>query len=60
MLERKARENGLKLERLREAATAGFDAIDQGKFREVRGTDIARTIAAIGRRAVTRARCNAG
>jgi antitoxin ParD1/3/4 len=60
LLEQKTREDRLKLERLREAATAGFDAIDKGRFREVRGGDIGRTVAAIGRRAAARAQRKTG
>jgi antitoxin ParD1/3/4 len=58
LLEHKAQEDRLKLDRLREAADAGFRAIDQGKFREV--TDIGPAVAAIGRRAASRARRKAG
>ena len=54
LLEQKTQENKLKLERLREAATAGFDAIDRGRFREVRPNEIGRTVAEIGRRAAAR------
>ncbi|MGO8713748.1 MAG: type II toxin-antitoxin system ParD family antitoxin [Rhizomicrobium sp.] len=56
LLEQKTREDRLKLERLREAADAGFSAIDQGQFREIRGSDVGPTVAAIGRRAANRAR----
>jgi antitoxin ParD1/3/4 len=54
LLEQKAREDTLKLERLREAVDAGFGAIEQSKFRDV--SDIGRTVAAIGRHAASRAR----
>lgn len=47
-------EERLKLERLRKAATAGFDAIDKGHFRDVGAADIGRTVAAIGKRAAAR------
>jgi antitoxin ParD1/3/4 len=60
LLEQKAQEDRLKLERLREAAAAGFDAIDRGRFREIRGSAIGRTIAEIGKRAAARAPRNAG
>ena len=60
LLEQKAREDRLKLERLRDAATAGFESIDRGRFREVRGSEIGRTVAAIGRRAAARAQRKAG
>lgn len=56
LLEQKTREDKLKLERLREAIDAGFSAIDQGEFRSIRGSEIGRTVAAIGRRAACRAR----
>jgi antitoxin ParD1/3/4 len=60
LLEQKAQEDRLKLERLREAAAAGFDAIDRGRFCEIRGSAIGRTIAEIGKRAAARAPRNAG
>lgn len=60
LLEQKSQEDRLKLERLREAATAGFEAIDKGRFREVRGSDIGRTVAAIGKRAAARTQRKAG
>jgi antitoxin ParD1/3/4 len=60
LLEQKTQEDRLKLERLREAAIAGFEAIDKGRFREIRGSDIGRTIAAIGKRAAGRPRRKAG
>jgi len=60
LLEQKVQEDRFKLERLREAATAGFDAIEQGRFREVRSSEIGRTVASIGKRAATQARRKAG
>jgi antitoxin ParD1/3/4 len=54
LLEQKTQEDRLKLERLREAAKAGFDAIDKGRFREMRGDDIGQAVAAIGKRAAQR------
>lgn len=60
LLEQKSQEDRLKLERLREAAKAGFDAIDKGRFREVRGSDIGRAIAVIGKRAAARTQRKAG
>jgi antitoxin ParD1/3/4 len=56
LLEQKAHEDQLKLTRLRDAVTDGFDAIDEGKYRDVRSADIGRAIAAIGRRAASRVR----
>ena len=60
LLEQKAQENKLKLERLREATTAGFEAIDRGRFREIRPDKIGRTVAEIGRRAAERAQRKMG
>lgn len=56
LLEQKTREDKLKLERLREAVDAGFGAIDRGEFRDIRGSEVGRAVAAIGRRAASRAR----
>lgn len=56
LLEKKAREEKAKLERLRDATAAGFEAIGKGQFRDVRGSQIGCHIRAIGRRAATRAR----
>jgi len=56
LLEQKAQEDKIRLERLREATQAGFDAIDEGRFREMRGADVGRRIAAIGKRAAKQAR----
>lgn len=60
LLQQKAREDALKLERLREAAAIGFDAIDRGEFQEFGADQVRDTIAAIGRRAADRARRTAG
>jgi len=55
LLERKAEEDRLKLERLRDAVAVGLRDIEQGRHRQIRGSDIGKTIAAIGRRAAARA-----
>ncbi len=55
LLEQHAQAEKIKLEKLREASAAGFKAIDEGEFRNVRERDIGRRIAAIGRRAASRA-----
>jgi len=60
LLEQKAQEDRLKLERLRETAAAGFDAIDRGRYREIPGSAIRRTIAGIGKRAAAKALRKAG
>ena len=54
LLEQMAHENKLRLERLQEAATAGLEPIDQGRFREIGPDEISRTVAEIGKRAVVR------
>ena len=56
LLEEKTQVEKIKLARLREATMAGFEAIDKGQYRQMRGADIGRQIAAIGRRAGTRTR----
>jgi antitoxin ParD1/3/4 len=56
LLEQRTREEALKLKGLREAAAAGFEAIDRGEFREVQADAIGSTVGAIGRRAAERAR----
>lgn len=56
LLEQKAREDTLKLERLREAAADGFEAIDRGEFLEVHADRISSTVSTIGKRAANRTR----
>ncbi len=60
LLEQRTQEEALKLEKLREAVKAGFDAVDQGHYEDVAPEDIGRMIAAIGERAAARARRKAG
>jgi antitoxin ParD1/3/4 len=56
LLEEKTRQDALKLKGLREAAAAGFEAIDRGEFDVVPAEEIGATVRAIGRRAGDRAR----
>jgi len=56
LLEEKTRHEALKLKGLREAAAAGFEAIDRGEFAEVPADEIGATVRAIGRRAGDRVR----
>ena len=56
LLEQKAKEDALRLERLRTAAEAGFAAIDRGEFTEMGSEEVGGIVAAIGRRAADRVR----
>jgi len=51
LLEQREEENAAKLAALRAAAEAGFDALDQGRFRDVEEEDVAGYVASLGRRA---------
>jgi antitoxin ParD1/3/4 len=51
LLEQREEEHAAKLAALRAAAASGFDAIDQGRFRDIAEEDLAGHIAALGRRA---------
>lgn len=51
LLEQREEEHAAKLAALRAAATAGFDAIEEGRFRDIDVDDLADHVAALGRQA---------
>jgi antitoxin ParD1/3/4 len=51
LLEQREEEHAAKLAALRAAATAGFEAMDRGEFRDIPEEDLALHVAALGRRA---------
>ncbi len=59
LLEQREEENAAKLAALRAAALAGFDAIDEGRFRDIQVDDLADHIATLGKRASDAAKLGA-
>ncbi len=59
LLEQREAENAAKLAALRAAAEAGFDAIDEGRFRDIPEDDLPDYIAALGKGASDAAKSGA-
>lgn len=59
LVEQREAENAAKVKALREAASAGFGAIDQGQFRDVQDSELHDYIADLGKQANKRI-CGAG
>ena len=60
LLEHRHQEEALKLQRLREAAQAGVEALERGEFSEFSEDELDDAIATIGKAAAKRARRSAG
>lgn len=56
LVEQREAENAAKLQVLQEAGRAGFEAIEQGRYRDVPVEELADYIAGLGRRATSRVR----
>jgi antitoxin ParD1/3/4 len=56
LVEQREAENAAKLKVLQEASQAGFDAIEQGHYRDVQADELADYIAGLGRQASSRMR----